>query len=85
MTGATDPLDPLWKMTWISTLEMPLRSIVAMSGGTIRPKLVEGLLAWANGERWNALKLWCSRDSKTKKPRGHGPRDGQGFSRKPGE
>lgn len=79
MTGATDPLDPLWKMTWISTLEMPLRSIVAMSGGTIRPKLVEGLLAWANGERWNALKLWCSRDSKTKKPPGPWPQGWAGF------
>ena len=61
MTGATDDRDPLWKMTWNSTLEMPLRSIVAMSGGQIPPNLVHGLLAWANGERWSALKTWFSR------------------------
>jgi beta-glucosidase len=58
MTGATDERDPLWIMSWSSTLEMPLRSIVAMSGGTIPKNLVEGLLAWANGERLRALRYW---------------------------
>ena len=58
MTGATDESDPLWIMSWSSTLEMPLRSIVAMSGGTIPANLVRGLLAWANGERLQALKHW---------------------------
>ena len=58
MAGAPDEQDPLWKMTWISTLEMPLRSVVAMSGGTIRPHLVQGLLAWANGQFIKALRLW---------------------------
>lgn len=58
MTGATDEDDPLWIMTWTSTREMPLRSMVAMSGGTIPPHMVQGLLAWANGERLRALKLW---------------------------
>ena len=58
MTGASDERDPLWIMSWSSTLEMPLRSIVAMSGGTIPANLVQGLLAWANGDRLRALKHW---------------------------
>ncbi|NLL43492.1 MAG: glycosyl hydrolase [Firmicutes bacterium] len=58
MTGATDESDPLWIMSWTSTREMPLRSIAALSGGAISVNLVEGLLAWANGERLQALKYW---------------------------
>jgi beta-glucosidase len=58
MTGATDERDPLWIMSWTSTLEMPLRSIVPMSGGAIPANFVQGLLAWANGERLKALGLW---------------------------
>ncbi len=61
MTKVTDEQDPLWIMSWSSTLEMPLRSMVAMSGGTIPAHLVQGLLAWANGKRLQALKLWFSR------------------------
>ncbi|NMB00112.1 MAG: glycosyl hydrolase, partial [Firmicutes bacterium] len=50
MTGATDENDPLWLMTWTMTLEMPLRSVAALSGGTIPDRLVKGVIAWANGE-----------------------------------
>lgn len=58
MTGASDEADPLWMMAWTSAREMPLRSVAAMSGGTIPANLVQGLLAWANGQRLQALKLW---------------------------
>lgn len=58
MTGVSDESDPLWIMSWKSTLEMPLRSIGPMSGGTIPANLVQGLLAWVNGKRLQALKLW---------------------------
>jgi beta-glucosidase len=58
MTGTKDESDPLWIMSWTSTREMPLRSIAALSGGAIPASLVKGLLAWANGERWLALKYW---------------------------
>ena len=58
MTGAQAENDPLWIMSWTSTLEMPLRSIVPMSGGAIPAKFVQGLLAWVNGRRREALKLW---------------------------
>ncbi|HKM42943.1 MAG TPA: glycoside hydrolase family 3 C-terminal domain-containing protein [Limnochordia bacterium] len=58
MTGAIDENDPLWIMSWTSTLEMPLRSIVPMSGGAIPAKFVRGLLAWVNGKPLQALRLW---------------------------
>lgn len=60
-TGATDETDPLWLMTWHTALEMPLRSVVALSGGAIPERLVQGLIAWANGERSKAFKCWLGR------------------------
>lgn len=58
VTGAKDPDDPLWKMTWSMAQEMPLRSVVALSGGTVPDHFVQGLIRWANGERRGALKTW---------------------------
>lgn len=58
MTGAKDENDPLWIMSWTSTLEMPLRSIVPMSGGAIPARFVRGLLSWVNGHRLKALRMW---------------------------
>jgi len=58
MTGVTDERDPLWIMSWTGMLEMPLRSLVAMSGGTIGQNLVQGLLSWTNGKRMKALRYW---------------------------
>lgn len=57
-TGLSDEADPTWLMTWRGTLELPLRSIVALSGGRIPEHLVQGLLAWANGRRGKALRIW---------------------------
>lgn len=57
-TGLSDEADPTWLMTWRGTLELPLRSIVALSGGRLPEHLVQGLLAWANGRRGKALRIW---------------------------
>lgn len=61
MTNVQAEDDPLWKMTWSMTLEMPLRSVVALSGGTIPNYLVQCLLCLANRKYVQALKCWIYR------------------------
>jgi len=56
--GVVGEADPKWLMTWRIMLEMPLRSVVALSGGRFSIQLVRGLIAWANGERGRALSWW---------------------------
>jgi len=59
--GVTNPADPRWLMTWTMVREMPLRSLAALSGGRIAKSSVQGLIAWANGERLKALRHWLFR------------------------
>ncbi|HOK32790.1 MAG TPA: glycoside hydrolase family 3 C-terminal domain-containing protein [Limnochordia bacterium] len=56
--GRPRETDPQWLMTWAIMLEMPLRSVAALSGGRIPIHYVRGLIAWANGERGRALRHW---------------------------
>lgn len=60
-SGAEHQADPTWLMTWAIFLEMPLRSVAALSGGRIPIHFVRGLIAWANGERGQALRHWLLR------------------------
>jgi beta-glucosidase len=60
-TGAAHEADPTWLMTWAIVLEMPLRSITALSGGRVPEYMMKGLIAWSNGRRLRALRLWLLR------------------------
>lgn len=58
LTGLHDERDPLWQMMWTMMLETPLRSFPSLSDGRVSPQFVLGLLDWANGRPWQAVKYW---------------------------
>lgn len=61
MLQIEDETDPMWLMAWATVLATPFRSLVALSGGQIRENTIKGVLAWANGKYFRALKYWAER------------------------
>lgn len=58
LEGFDDENDPAWKMTWHAAMQMPLRSIVSATAGLVNDHFIRGLIAWANGNFAEAMKLW---------------------------
>lgn len=56
--GNIDPNDPNYRMSIETVLNMPLKTLVVMSGGMMSSNTIEGLVHLANGKVWNGLRAF---------------------------